>query len=146
MQIGQYACIKVCILHLTVEYCRQFHVELVPEKKKLLAFTPSNEDLQVYLQKLVNHLSLSWHSPKKLNTLESSDPHKEICPISWIGYLLATEQLWLYCPPEWHPLTLVTLLPACKLKDYSDLLFYFLGSVHWLLKTQNLESFTTSIK
>ena len=53
-----------CILHLTVEYCKQYHVELVPEKTKLLAFTPSNLDLQVYIQGLVNPLSLGGHTIK----------------------------------------------------------------------------------
>jgi hypothetical protein len=49
------------LLHLTVEYCQQYHVELVPEKTKLLAFVPSNQNLQVYLQKLVNPISLDGH-------------------------------------------------------------------------------------
>ena len=49
------------ILHLTVEYCKQFHVELVPEKTKLLAFVPPSQKLEVYLQKLTNTLSLGGH-------------------------------------------------------------------------------------
>jgi hypothetical protein len=49
------------LLHLTVEYCQQFHVELVPDKTKLLSFVPSNQTLQVDLQKLLNPLSLNGH-------------------------------------------------------------------------------------
>ena len=49
------------LLHLTVEYCKQYHVELVPEKTKLLSFFPNNQELQVYIQKLTNPLSLSGH-------------------------------------------------------------------------------------
>ena len=49
------------LLQLTVEYCKQYHVELVPEKTKLLAFIPNNQNLEVYIQKLSNTLSLSGH-------------------------------------------------------------------------------------
>ena len=47
------------LLHLTDEYCKQYHVELVPEKTKLLAFTPNNQSMQVYLEKITSSLSLS---------------------------------------------------------------------------------------
>ena len=49
------------LLHLTVEYCKQYHVELVPEKTKLLAFTPPTQAMQVYLSKLVNPIRLDGH-------------------------------------------------------------------------------------
>ena len=40
------------LLHLTKEYCRQFHVELVPEKTKLLAFCPPQLSSEIYLHKI----------------------------------------------------------------------------------------------
>ena len=50
------------LLHLTVQYCQQYHVELVPDKTKLLSFTPANQQMEVYLQKLVNPLTLNGHN------------------------------------------------------------------------------------
>ena len=49
------------LLHLTIEYCQKFHVELVPDKTKLLVFSPPNQHLDVYLQKLRNHLVIDGH-------------------------------------------------------------------------------------
>ena len=47
------------LLHLAVQYCEQYHVELVPEKTKLLAFSPSSQALPLYIQKLTNPLFLN---------------------------------------------------------------------------------------
>ena len=44
------------LLHLTKEYCRQFHVELVPEKTKLLAFCPPQLSSELYLHKIRNQV------------------------------------------------------------------------------------------
>ena len=49
------------LLHLTNEYCKQFHVELVPSKTKLLAFTPPNHQMDIYLQQLTSPVSLGGH-------------------------------------------------------------------------------------
>ena len=38
------------LLHLTKEYCRQYHIELVPDKTKLLAFVPAKQENNVSLQ------------------------------------------------------------------------------------------------
>ena len=37
------------LLHLTKEYCRQYHVELVPDKTKLLVFVPAKQENDVHL-------------------------------------------------------------------------------------------------
>ena len=50
------------LLHLAEEYCRKYHVDLVPEKTKLLAFAPNQECLDLYLHKLTNPLSLQGHN------------------------------------------------------------------------------------
>ena len=50
------------LLHLTVQYCQQYHVELVPDKNIFLSFTPANQQMEVYLQKLVNPLTLNGHN------------------------------------------------------------------------------------
>ena len=42
------------LLLLTTEYCQQFHVELVPDKTKLLVFAPPKQNLHLYLHKLCN--------------------------------------------------------------------------------------------
>jgi hypothetical protein len=47
------------LLYLAVEYCKQYHVELVPEKTKLLAFAPKAQSSCVEIQKISNPLSLS---------------------------------------------------------------------------------------
>ena len=49
------------LLQLAVEYCQKYHVELVPEKTKLLAFSPTGQKSTLHLQKLLNPLSLNGH-------------------------------------------------------------------------------------
>jgi hypothetical protein len=46
------------LLSLTVEYCSKYHVELVPEKTKLLCFSPSTLQSSAYYWKLVSPVSL----------------------------------------------------------------------------------------
>ena len=50
-----------CLLYLAVQYCQQYHVELVPEKTKLLAFAPKSQSTLVDIQKISNPLSLDGH-------------------------------------------------------------------------------------
>ena len=50
-----------CLLYLAVQYCQQYHVELVPEKTKLLAFVPKSQSNMVDIQKISNPLSLDGH-------------------------------------------------------------------------------------
>ena len=53
---------KLCgLLHLAVQYCKNYHVELVPEKTKLLAFHPSGKNYGLYIQELLNPLQLDGH-------------------------------------------------------------------------------------
>ena len=49
------------LLHLTVHYCQQYHVELVPDKTKLLAFAPASQSNLLDLMKITNPLSLNGH-------------------------------------------------------------------------------------
>ena len=46
------------LLHLTTEYCAKYHVELVPEKTKLLCFSPPNLESSLFYWKLVSPVSL----------------------------------------------------------------------------------------
>ena len=46
------------LLHLTIEYCNQYHVELVPDKTKLLAFLPPSKRTEVYLHTVCNPITL----------------------------------------------------------------------------------------
>ena len=48
------------LLYLAVEYCSKYHVELVPEKTKLLAFTPKSQAKLVEIQKICNPLSIDY--------------------------------------------------------------------------------------
>ena len=49
------------LLHLTNEYCQQYHVELVPDKTKLLVFAPANHQMDIYMQKVRNPLTIAGH-------------------------------------------------------------------------------------
>ena len=49
------------LLYLAVEYCKKYHVQLVPEKTKLLAFAPNPQSSMLDLQKLSNPLILDGH-------------------------------------------------------------------------------------
>ena len=42
----------LCLLHLTMKYCERQHVELVPEKTKLLVWTPKSKLNETYMLKL----------------------------------------------------------------------------------------------
>ena len=44
------------LLHLATNYCQKYHVQLVAEKTKLLAFTPSSLSLQVAFKSFI----LGW--------------------------------------------------------------------------------------
>ena len=46
------------LVHLAEEYCSAFHVELVPEKTKLLGFSPPGKDHAVFLAQIVNPISI----------------------------------------------------------------------------------------
>ena len=46
------------LVHLTEEYCAAYHVELVPEKTKLLGFSPSGKDHSVFFSEIVNPISI----------------------------------------------------------------------------------------
>ena len=47
------------LVQLTVDYCQSYHVELVAEKTKLLAFYPNHLKLEVYLQNLLHPIILN---------------------------------------------------------------------------------------
>ena len=49
------------LLQLAVEYCKNYHVVLVPEKTKLLAFYPSGLRSKLDLQRILNPLYLNSH-------------------------------------------------------------------------------------
>ena len=49
------------LLQLTTEYCKKYHVELVAEKTKLLAFSPTGSKHDLHLQKLICPLLLNGH-------------------------------------------------------------------------------------
>ena len=46
------------LVNLTEEYCSAFHVELVPEKTKLLGFSPPGNDHSVFFSEIVNPISI----------------------------------------------------------------------------------------
>ena len=47
------------LLYLAVKYCSKYHVELVPKKTKLLAFTSKSQAKLVEIQKISNPFSLN---------------------------------------------------------------------------------------
>ena len=46
------------LVHLAEEYCSTFHVELVPEKTKLLGFSPARNTHSVFFSEIVNPISI----------------------------------------------------------------------------------------
>ena len=46
------------LLQLTIDYCRKYHVELVPEKTKLLCFSPKGKEICSFYWKLVSPISI----------------------------------------------------------------------------------------
>ena len=72
------------LLILAVEYCEQYHVELVADKTKLLAYSPSGYRTQMHLDKLLHpvilgnkQLPFSSHSEHVgvLRSVEGNMPH-----------------------------------------------------------------------
>ena len=61
-----------CILHLAMEYAEEYHVEMVPEKTKLLCFTPRGQELQAYFWKVVSPITMAGH------TVEFSDQAEHV--------------------------------------------------------------------
>ena len=48
-----------CILQLAMDYANEYHVEMVPEKTKLLCFTPRGQDLDTYYWRVVSPISMN---------------------------------------------------------------------------------------
>ena len=49
------------LLYLADTYCKQYHIELVPEMTKLVAFAPNPKSKDLYIQQLLNRLSIDGH-------------------------------------------------------------------------------------
>ena len=47
-----------CILQLAIEYTKEYHIELVPEKTKLMCFTPRGQELDTYYWKTVSPINI----------------------------------------------------------------------------------------
>ena len=47
------------LLYLTIQYCKKYKVELVPDKTKLLAFTNNKQDPDIEYAKLISQISLN---------------------------------------------------------------------------------------
>ena len=50
-----------CILNLAMSYAEEYHVEMVPEKTKLMCFTPRGQELQTYYWKVSTPISMAGH-------------------------------------------------------------------------------------
>ena len=68
-----------CLLHLAIQYCSQYHVELVPQKTKLLAIAPRSLAMELDIMKIstsltLNGLKLSFTSDAEhVGVLRSND-------------------------------------------------------------------------
>ena len=47
------------LVHLASEYCSAYHVTLVPEKTKLICFTPANQEVNTLLAEICNPISVA---------------------------------------------------------------------------------------
>ena len=48
-----------CVLQLAMEYAEDYHVEMVPEKTKLISFTPKGLENYVYYQRITSPISVA---------------------------------------------------------------------------------------
>ena len=48
-----------CILHLAMSYAEEYHVEMVPEKTKLLCFAPKGKKIESYYWSVANPIAMS---------------------------------------------------------------------------------------
>ena len=49
----------LCLLHLAMSYAEEYHVQMVPEKTKLLCFTPKGQELQSYYWEVANPITMA---------------------------------------------------------------------------------------
>ena len=47
-----------CILQLAMDYATEYHIEMVPEKTKLLCYTPRGQELDTYYWKVVPPITI----------------------------------------------------------------------------------------
>ena len=47
-----------CLLQLAMDYAKEYHIEMVPEKTKLLCYTPRGQELDTYYWKAVSPVSM----------------------------------------------------------------------------------------
>ena len=84
------------LLHLTEEYCRKYHVELVPDKTKLLVFAPNKQSLDLYLHKLQNPIIMGGKalefasSAEHVGILRSPDASADFLSASIRKVILST--------------------------------------------------------
>ena len=58
------------LLHLAVEYCEKYHVELVADKTKLISFVPSSKSVVTDVHKISNPLNLDGHKNDFVSSAE----------------------------------------------------------------------------
>ena len=56
--------------HLAIDYCRKYHVELVPEKTKLLCFSPKGTEICSFYWNVVSPISIG---NSKISFVEEAD-------------------------------------------------------------------------
>ena len=59
-----------CILQLALEYASEYHVEMVPEKTKLLCFTPRGQEIASYYMRVTSPISMSGSKVEFSNEAE----------------------------------------------------------------------------
>jgi hypothetical protein len=47
-----------CILNLAIQYAKEYHIEMVPEKTKLLCYTPRGQHLDTYYWQVVSPITM----------------------------------------------------------------------------------------
>ena len=59
-----------CVLQLAMQYAAEYHVEMVPEKTKLLCYTPRGQDMSTYYWREASQMSMGG---KKIEFSEEAE-------------------------------------------------------------------------
>ena len=99
-----------CILHMAMEYAADYHVEMVPEKTKLLCYTPRGRKWESYYWKLTSPISMAG---KKI---EFSDEAEHV---GILRSTLAGNMASILARQAAHTKALFAVLPAGLAKDHN---------------------------
>ena len=121
------------LLLLNIDYCQRYNVTLVPEKTKLLAFSPPGCEQLVDYAKIISPININGRfSPSQipLNMLVLSVASTVMAPTFLLASLPTGEQSFLSSPLALQGVTEATLQLVSELRDS---MAFLSSSLAWLL-------------